>query len=394
MKEQIQQRANELQEQLVEVRRHLHRYPELSFQEYQTAAFVLEQLNSYGIDAKLHSETGIVALIKGENGDSDRVLALRADLDALPLQEKSDKNYCSEHSGVMHACGHDVHTTSLLGTAMILHDLRSSFAGTVKFIFQPGEEKLPGGASIMIKNGVLKDPEPQAILGQHVFPDLEAGKVGFRAGKYMASCDEIYLTVKGKGGHGALPHKVIDPVLIGSHIIVALQQIVSRRSNALLPTVLSFGCFNANGATNVIPDEAKLEGTFRTYDEEWREEAHKLIRQIAEQTAGSMGASCEVKIEKGYPFVYNDPLLTDQARLDAEAYLGKENVVDLEMRPTGEDFSFYTHTLPGTFYRLGVRNELKGITSAVHTTTFDVDEACLSVGSGLMAWLAIQNLKR
>jgi amidohydrolase len=277
---------------------------------------------------------------------------------------------------------------------MILHDLRASFSGTIKMIFQPGEEKLPGGASVMIKNGVLKDPVPQAILGQHVFPDLEVGKVGFRSGKYMASCDELYLTVKGKGGHGALPHKVIDPVLIGAHILVALQQVVSRRNNALLPSVLSFGRFNAEGATNVIPDEAKLEGTFRTYDEAWREEAHGLITQIAQHTAQAMGAECDVRIERGYPFVFNDPTLTEQAKADAIDYLGEDYVVELEMRPTGEDFSYYTHALPGTFYRLGVRNELKGITSPVHTATFDVDESCLSVGSGLMAWLAIQNLKR
>lgn len=394
MIELIKEYANAFQEQLSAIRRHLHRYPELSFQEHETARYVLEHLKSCGINAEFHSETGVVAIIQGEGASSDRVLALRADLDALPIHEQNKVAYCSAHPGIMHACGHDVHTASLIGTAMILYELRAQFSGTIKFIFQPGEEKLPGGASLMIKNGVLKDPVPQAILGQHVFPELEVGKVGFRSGKYMASCDEVYLTIKGKGGHGALPHKVIDPVLIGSHIVVAMQQVISRRNNALMPSVLSFGSFLAHGATNVIPDEAKLEGTFRTYDEVWREEAHVLIRQIAEHTATAMGGTCEVKIERGYPFVFNNPLLTERARKDAQSYLGVDNVVDLEMRPTGEDFSYYTHELPGVFYRLGVRNDAKGITSAVHTATFDVDESCLSIGSGLMAWLTLKNLEK
>lgn len=394
MIELIKEKAAALLPTLVQLRRHLHQNPERSFQEHETAQFVLDALRNYGINAEPHSGTGVVALLQGSAGTSDKVTALRADLDALPIQETNKVAYASCKPGVMHACGHDVHTASLLGTAMILHDLRSRFSGAVKFIFQPGEEELPGGASIMIKNGVLKNPSPKSIFGQHVFPELEVGKVGFRSGKYMASCDEIYLTIKGKGGHGAMPHTLIDPVLIGSQLVIALQQLVSRRSNPLLPSVLSIGKFIANGATNVIPDEVQLAGTFRTYDENWREEAHSIITEMVTTLAQSMGAVATVDIKKGYPFVYNDPQLTANAIEDATSFLGADNVVDLDMRPTGEDFSYYTQQMPGVFYRLGTRNERKGIVSPVHTATFDVDEQCLEVGSGLMAWLAIQDLKR
>lgn len=394
MLELIKEKAAELHATLVQLRRHFHQNPERSFQEHQTAQLVLNTLRNYGINAAQHSGTGVVAMVQGSAGTSDKVTALRADLDALPIQEQNKVDYASCNPGVMHACGHDVHTASLLGTAMILHDLRDQFNGTVKFIFQPGEEELPGGASLMIGNGVLKNPSPKAIFGQHVFPELEVGKVGFRSGKYMASCDEIYLTIKGKGGHGAMPHTLVDPVQIGAHVLIALQQLISRRSNPLLPSVLSFGKFIANGATNVIPDEVNLAGTFRTYDEEWRIEAHQIISELVIGTAKAMGAEAIVDIRKGYPFVYNNPLLTAHAIEDASQFLGAENVVELEMRPTGEDFSYYTQQMPGVFYRLGTRNERKGIVSPVHTATFDVDEECLAVGSGLMAWLAVQDLKR
>ncbi|MEX2596269.1 MAG: M20 family metallopeptidase [Salibacteraceae bacterium] len=390
----IKSRAKAHFEQLVQIRRHLHANPELSFNEHQTAVFVLKTLCDYGIDAKPHSETGVVALISGELGEAKEVTALRADLDALPIHEENEVDYRSTKDRVMHACGHDVHTTSLLGTAMILYDLKSKFSGTVKLIFQPGEEKLPGGASLMIKNGILQNPKPGHIIGQHVFPELEVGKVGFRSGKYMASCDEIYLKVLGKGGHGALPHKNIDPILIASHIVVAMQQIISRRSDATIPSVLSFGRIIGEGATNVIPDQVSLDGTFRTYDEKWRLEAHKLIEKLAKSTAEAMGGKCEVNIVKGYPFVKNDPDLTAIARSLAESYLGKENVIELDMRPTGEDFSYYTQEMPGTFYRLGVRNEKKGIIYPVHSSRFDVDEKSIEIGCGLMAWLAINNLKQ
>jgi len=391
MIDKVKERADHYFSKLVEIRKHLHQHPELSFEENKTADFVFSTLQSIGLHPERMAKTGVVAMING--GHSGPVIALRADLDALPIQEMNDVPYKSLNNGVMHACGHDVHTASLLGAAMILNDLKADLSGSIKLIFQPGEEKLPGGASIMIKEGVLENPKPASIVGQHVFPELEVGKVGFRSGMYMASCDEIHITVKGKGGHGAMPHLAIDPVLISSHLVIALQQVVSRKSNPLIPSVLSIGKFIANGATNVIPDQVKLEGTFRTFDEEWRIEAHQEIMKIAENLVSSMGGTCDIDIKKGYPFVYNDEELTERSRLSAAKYLGEQNVVELPMRATGEDFSFYTQAMPGTFYRLGVANAAKGITHPVHSAHFDADEEALRIGSGLMAWIAMNELK-
>ncbi|MHC2990869.1 N-acyl-L-amino acid amidohydrolase [Pontibacter sp. HJ8] len=376
----------------VGIRRHIHANPELSFEEYNTAAYVEQVLQSYGLETTRVAETGVVALIKGRNADR-KTIALRADLDALPIVEQNQVEYKSRKEGVMHACGHDVHTASLLGAARILQELSGEFEGTVKLIFQPGEEKFPGGASVMIKEGVLQQPEPAGILGQHVFPMLPAGKVGFRSGMYMASADEIYITVKGKGGHAALPELNVDPVLISAHLIVALQQIVSRHASPKIPTVLSFGNIEARGATNVIPNEVKLEGTFRTMDEAWRKEAHKRIRKLAEGLCESMGGSCDIDIKYGYPFLKNEPGLTGRAREAAQAYLGVENVVDLDLWMGAEDFAYYSQEVAACFYRLGTRNEARGITSGVHTPTFDVEESALETGSGLMAWLAVQELQ-
>ena len=313
-------------------------------------------------------------------------------MDALPIEEQNEVPYKSTRKGVMHACGHDVHTASLLGAAGILNQLKESLEGTIKLIFQPGEERIPGGASLMIKEGVLENPEVNSIFGQHVMPLIEVGKVGFRSGMYMASSDEIYLTIKGKGGHGAIPDHVIDPVLITSHVIVALQQVVSRNANPKIPTVLSFGKVTANGATNVIPDEVKIEGTFRTLDEDWRARAKELITRIAKGTAEAMGAECHVNILHGFPYLENSQGLTERARIYAEDYLGKENVLDLDLWMAAEDFAFYSQLVDSCFYRLGVRNEAKGITSPVHTPTFDIDEKALEVGAGLMAWLAVKEL--
>jgi amidohydrolase len=392
LKTRIQKKAKEIWSELVEVRRHLHEHPELSFQEFETAKYIQNQLNRLGIPFQVMAQTGIVALIEGRSGG--KTIALRADTDALPIQEKNQTDYCSKNLGIMHACGHDVHSASLLGTAAILNELKDEFTGTVKLIFQPGEEKLPGGASLMIKAGALDNPRPDGILGQHVFPELAAGKVGFRSGKYMASADEIYLKVIGKGGHAAMPDRNIDPILVASHIVVALQQVASRRAHPTTPTVLSFGRIIGEGATNVIPDEVSLAGTFRTFDEKWRDQAHALIREIATNTALAMGAKCELDIQKGYPFVQNDESLTERIRSQAVEYLGQENVVDLEMRMTGEDFSFYSQILPGSFYRLGTKAGDNGELKALHTSTFDVDEKCLETGSGLMAWLTINELMK
>jgi amidohydrolase len=393
IKEQIQELSKKIFNDVVANRRHLHSHPELSFQEVATSAFVASRLDELEISYIKMADTGLVGLIKGTKpADSEKVVALRADMDALPIVEANDVPYKSQNPGVMHACGHDVHTSSLLGAATILSQMKDQFSGTIKLIFQPAEERLPGGASLMIKEGVLENPKPQAVIGQHVMPLIDAGKVGFRSGKYMASTDELYVTVKGKGGHGAQPQQNIDPVIITAHILTALQTLVSRYSDPKSPCVLSFGKVIANGATNVIPNEVYLEGTFRAMDETWRAEAHKRMKKMAEGIAESMGGSCEFNIMNGYPFLINEEKLTAAARSHAEDYLGKENVLDLDIWMAAEDFAYYSQVADSCFYRLGIRNESKGIVSSVHTPTFDIDESALQVGPGLMAYLALKQL--
>ncbi len=394
MKAIIKRKANQLHQQVVEWRRHIHANPELSFEEYETSQYIASILTALGIDyTDGWAKTGIVAVIKGKK-PKKKVVALRADIDALPIQEKNRVPYKSKNKGVMHACGHDVHTANMLGAAAILHGLRDKFEGTVKIIFQPGEEKLPGGASLMIKEGVLDNPKPDLIMALHVHPPLEVGKVGFRPGVYMASADELYVSIKGKGGHAAVPQNCIDPILISSHLITALQQVVSRRANPNIPSVLSFGKINSiGGATNIIPNEVKLEGTFRTFDEAWRKQAHKIMKSTAETLAASMGGSCEFTIAKGYPFLLNNESLTEQMHQEAKTYLGDEQAVSLPIRMTAEDFAFYSHQIPACFFRLGTGNKKRRITSHVHTDTFNIDEEALLHSIGLTSWLTIQALK-
>jgi amidohydrolase len=390
--EKIKLLSKQLLPEIVSVRRDIHSNPELAFEEYKTAAMIASVLDKHGIEYKEGvAKTGVVAIIKGNNPE-EKTIALRADMDALPIKELNDVEYKSKNDGIMHACGHDVHTASLLGTAIILQEIKNDFSGTVKLIFQPSEEKYPGGAKVMIEEGVLENPKPDVIFGQHVYPDIEAGKIGMKSGNYMASTDEIFLTVIGKGGHGALPHKNIDPVLIASHIIIALQQIVSRNARPDIPTVISFGRVIAEGQTNVIPDEVKIEGIMRTFNEEWRAEIKERITKMAKGIAESMGGECDIFIDQGYPVLINDDAVTEKARKYAEEYLGKENVLNLELRTTAEDFAYFTQKIPGCFYRLGVRNEQKGITSNLHTATFDVDESSLETGMGLMAWMTVREL--
>lgn len=389
---QIRALSEEFYDEFLTIRRHLHAHPELSFQEHKTAEFIEQTLDSFGlVDVERIGKTGVSFCLNGKK--PGKVIALRADIDALPIFEENDVPYRSQNDGVMHACGHDVHTTSLLGAAKILSQLKDQFSGTIKFIFQPAEEKSPGGASILIKEGILENPAPSYILGQHVMPVIPEGKVGFRKGKYMASADEIYLTVKGKGGHAAMPESFIDPIAISSQIIVSLQQVVSRMANPKTPSVLSFGKIEGGSVNNVIPEEVKIEGTFRTFDETWRKSALNKIKEIAESIARSFGATCEVEIAEGYPYLINDLQFTERNIEAARQYMGEENVLDLDLWMAAEDFAFYSHRIPGCFYRLGTRNESKGIVSGVHTPTFDIDENALKTGMGLMAWLALAELQ-
>jgi amidohydrolase len=384
--------SKEYYPEIINIRRHLHAHPELSFEEYNTSDYIAAKLREYKIPyVQGVAKTGIVGLIAGKNAQK-KVIALRADMDALPILETSESPYRSLNEGVMHACGHDVHSASLLGAARILNDLKSQFEGTIKLIFQPGEEKLPGGASLMIKEGVLESPKPESIFGQHVFPSMEVGKVGFRPGMYMASTDEIYLTVKGKGGHAAMVKEYNNPLLIASAILTELNREFMQAGTQTPPTVLAFGKMIANGATNVIPDEVKIEGTFRTMDEKWRTEAHLKMKKIAEELSIKMNGSCEFNIVHGYPFLVNDEKITNDAIKAAGKYLGNENIEELPLRMTAEDFAFYSQKIPACFYRLGTGNKAKGITSGVHTSTFDIDESALEISAGLMAWLAINEL--
>jgi hippurate hydrolase len=372
--------------EFVEVRRHLHAHPELSYQEFETSKFVQAKLQEFGISFEVKATTGVVGLIKGKNPDS-RIIALRADMDALPIKEENDIVYKSKNEGVMHACGHDVHTTCLLGAAKILNELKNEWEGTVKLIFQPGEEKNPGGASLMIKDGVLENPKPQAILALHVNTILEVGNLSFRSGKVMASADEIYITIKGKGGHAASPHLVIDPILISSHLIIALQQLISRNNNPFNPSVLSISSINGGNTTNVIPNEVKLMGTFRAMDEEWRFKVHRLITKLCNELVSSMGGSVDLHIDVGYPCVMNNEQVTANAMVKAKEYMGEEKVSETELRMGAEDFGYYAQKIPACFYRLGTMNKSKGIIAGVHTPVFNIDESAIEIGIGMMAWL-------
>lgn len=373
----------------IAIRRYLHLHPELSGEEKETSAFVAKTLSKLGISYRDHvGGYGIVADITGKSSEG-RCVALRADMDALALTELNDITYKSLNPGVMHACGHDAHTAVLLTAARIINELKQEFHGTIRLIFQPSEERFPGGALPMIADGALMNPVPDYIFGAHVFPDLEAGKAGMRTGAYMASTDEVYLTIKGRGGHAATPHINIDPVLMGANILIALQQVASRLAPPTIPTVLSFGRLIADGRTNIIPDEVKLEGTFRTFDEGWRKQAHEHITLIAQKTAESMGGTCEVFIDKGYPFLVNDEAATSIARTLATEYLSPENVVELDQRMTAEDFAYFSQSIPACFYRFGIRNEEKGITSNLHSPRFNIDEKSLESAPGLMAWIAL-----
>ncbi|MEL6591248.1 MAG: M20 family metallopeptidase [Bacteroidota bacterium] len=393
LKKQIQSQAESLFEQVIEKRRHLHMHPELSFEESQTAAFVQAELQRMEIpfDTDIGGH-GVIGYVRGTASPNDKTIALRADMDALPIEEANEVAYKSQNPGVMHACGHDVHTASLLGTAEILAGLRPHFSGTIKLLFQPAEERVPGGASLMIKDGALQNPQVQSIFGQHVQPYFPAGKIGVRSGMYMASADEIYLRVIGKGGHAAHPANFVDPVTMTAQILVALQQVVSR-SDPRIPSVLSFGRLEANGATNIIPDYVDVAGTFRTMNEPWRHQALEKIKDIAHGIAKGLGGAVELDIRKGYPVLFNDEALTGRSRARIADYVGEENIIDMDLWMAAEDFAWYTHEVPGCFYRLGTRNEEKGIVHGLHTPLFDIEESTMQLSTGLMAWLALKELE-
>ncbi len=392
-----------ISEEIISIRRHIHQHPELSFEEYKTSAFVCSVLDKYTIKyTKGIVKTGIVALIKGKNPDKKTIL-LRADLDALPIEEKNEVNYRSQNVGVMHACGHDVHTASVLGTAIILNELRESFEGTVKIMFQPGEEVLPGGSSLMIAEGVLQNPPVDIALAQHVFPSMETGRVGFRKGMYMASTDELHITVTGKGGHAAMAGEYNNPLVVAAHIITEIEKQfpftidkegVARNTINTIPTVIAFGKIEAKGATNVIPETVYMAGTLRTMQEDWRETVKQKITQIIHDICKDYNASADINIINGYPFLINDDEVTERCKQSAVEYLGAENVEDLPLRMTAEDFAYVTQKVPSCFYRLGTGNKSLHITSGVHTSTFNIDEKALEISTGLMAWMTIQSLNQ
>ncbi len=390
MVEKIKKLASKYADEFIEVRHLIHANPELSFQEFETSRFIQQKLAEWKIPFEIKATTGVVGLIEGKN-PSKKVIALRADIDALPITEENEVAYKSKNTGVMHACGHDVHTTCLLGAAKILSELKDEWEGTVKLIFQPGEEKNPGGASLLIAEGVLENPKPEKIFALHVHPGLEVGTLSFRNGMVMASADEIYISIKSKGGHAAAPQFTADTILIASHLIVSLQQIVSRNNNPFNPSVLSITSFQAGNTTNVIPAEVKLMGTFRAMNEKWRFEAHELIKKQTTELVKAMGAEAYIKIDVGYPFVLNDEKLGNLSRKAAEEFMGTENVEETELRMGAEDFAYYSHQIPGCFFRLGAGNKSKGINSGVHTPTFNIDEKAIEIGMGMMAWLGVND---
>lgn len=398
MIERIKEIAHRINPEVIEWRRWLHRHPDLSQQEFGTMEYVAERLREMGLDPRTGiGKTGCMAMLKGErrteSGERPYCVALRADYDALPLQEATGLPFASENPGVMHACGHDMHTSSLLGAAKILCEMREVLRGDIMFIFEPSEEMYPGGARMMMEDGLFKDVTPNEIYAFHCLPEMDCGRVGMRKGKYMASTDELYWTIKGRGGHGATPHLSVDPILVASHIVIALQQVVSRNASPMMPTVLTIGKIQETGGrTNIIPDEVKMEGIIRTFDEKWRLEAHEKIRRISCGIAESMGAECDLFIDYGYPYVVNDDECTQQVHDNACEYLGEDKVEWLDLRMTAEDFAFFAQKIPACYYRIGI-HEPNTPFSNLHRPNLIVDERSIELANGLIAYNAIMALQ-
>lgn len=374
--------------QTVDHYKHLHENPELSFEEENTSLYIEVFLKQWGVAYRNNiGGYGILAWVEGRN-PKVRTIALRADMDALPIVEQNEIEFKSKNSGVMHACGHDTHTSSLLSAVRIINDLKDKFEGTILFIFQPGEEKHPGGARLMLKDGIFKDYTPEIILGQHAYVDCKVGDVAFAEGVVMASADEVHIKVRGKGGHGALPHELNDTVLAASQLVVSMQQVVSRRSNPFQPAVLTFGKFIANGATNIIPNEVVLAGTFRCMDEEERQKLRIIIKEVAINTAKAYGCECDIDVYDGYPCTLNNSEVTKVARSFATEYLGEDRVKGMPKRMTAEDFGFFSQQYPSTFYRFGIQG--KKTSTGLHTSTFLIDEEALKTSVGTITYLALR----
>lgn len=392
-KKKVIQKAEDLESEIISLRRHFHKYPELSYKEYETSAFIKEWLKNNDIPFREGiAGTGIIATVSGK-ARGGRVIAVRAEMDALPVTERAETDFSSVNTGIMHACGHDAHLAMMMGTGKLLRDMVEEFEGTVLLVFQPGEEKSPGGARMMIESGAFEDPKPDIFIAHHVLPELETGKVGYKSGRYLASCDEIYITVKGKGGHAALTALTTDQIYIASNLVVRLKDTMAERQSARkIPTVLGIGKISGEGATNVIPETVEIAGTFRTFDEKWRSEALNHVRLVADVIAREYGVTIDVRIAEGYPVLVNNEKLTKDAMQLSSVLLGKENIETYDIRMSSDDFSFYGSLAPALYYRIGLKK--KGAEMhKLHTPDFDIDEAGLKTGVANMSWLICNFLK-
>lgn len=393
IKEAILIKSGELKEEVIKLRRHFHRHPELSYEETGTSLFIANWLSDNGISFKKGiAGTGVIGTITGKS-KGEKVIAVRAEMDALPITERNKNEYSSIFPGKMHACGHDAHMAMLLGTTKLLNSIRDQFGGTILLIFQPGEEKSPGGARLLIESGALKNPKPDIVIAQHILPELETGKVGYKSGRYMASCDEIYITITGKGGHAALPGLTTDQIYIASNLVIRLKNRFSeQQAIKKIPTVLGIGRISGEGATNVIPEKVYISGTFRTFDEKWRAEGQTLIRQIASETAKEFGVEIDVNLVEGYPVLHNDEKLTAEAISFSEELLGKDKIEAYDVRMSSDDFSFYSTLAPSLYYRIGIRKKDSEMLK-LHTADFDIDEAGLETGVANLSWLVYNFLR-